>query len=432
MVSAKLNYKYSELKNNPYFIFFPFLIFFIVFVIKQHNDVMEGDENAYVVFAQNLLSGFYSPPAPNIDLWYGPGYPVLLIPFVAFGAPLICITLLNAIFQYLSIIFLFKAIKMLVTVQIALIFSLAWALCYSSYFYMGLIITETFTLFLISLLIFCVVKAFEDKQYKFCYLAGFILGYVALTKVIFGYVLLVLLLGSIFLWIANRRALYYQKSVLIMLIALITISPYLIYTYNLTNRMFYFGNSGGMSLYWMSTPFENEYGDWNNESFTSNKIDGKLSNSKNFLEMTHQKDIDRILKFKGVEKDDEYRKIAIQNILTYPSKYMKNVMHNISRALFGFPLTYNYQRPLMKIWYFAILYTLMLIAIFPTLKNWRKIPFSLRFIFMLALIYLAGSSLLSGDNRQFLVAVPIFIFWIAYIFHKSLSFKITFNENKGL
>ena len=416
-----------KLTRNPYLLFSPFLILFIVLVLKLHTDGMRGDEGGYIMFAQNLLHGFYSPPAPDIDLWWGPGYPILLTPFVALHLPLICITLMNAVFQYLSIVLLFKAMLQFIEFRKALLFSLFWAFCYSSYYYIYSILTETFTIFLISLLLLFLVNAFNNRINKYIYLSGFILGYIALTKVIFGYVLLLLFLGSVLLWIKNRKANNYKKSALIMLIAFITVMPYLIYTHNLTGRLFYWGNSGGMSLYWMSTPYENEYGSWDSESFTANSIDANIAGTTALLKLNHQKDLDDVLKYKGVQKDDAYKKIAINNIKTHPKKYIKNIIANISNLLFGFPGTYTYQRPLLKIWYFSILYSLMIFCFIPTIINWRKISYCIRFLFVFAFIYLGISSLVSGGNRQFVIIVPVLLFWIAYIINKSMTIKIKFD-----
>lgn len=418
-----------KLTGNPYLLFSPLLLFFIIFVLKFHIDAMEGDEGGYVSFANNLLHGFYSPPAPDIDLWFGPGYPIILMPFLALRLPLISITLMNAVFQYLSIVLLFKAMIQFIPYRKAVLFSLFWALCYSSYSYMALILTETFTILLASLLLLFLVNAFNNRINKYIYLSGFILGYIALTKIIFGYVLLFLFLGSVLLWIKNRNVQNYRRSALIMLIAFATTMPYLLYTYNLTGKLFYWGNSGGMSLYWMSTPYVNEYGDWNSESFTANHIDGDIAGGTALLKLSHQKDIDEVLKYKGVEKDNAYKKIAINNIKTHPKKYIKNIIANISRSLFGFPGTYTYQRPLLKIFYFSILFTLMLFCFMLTFINWRKIAYCIRFLLVFVFIYLGGSSLVSGDNRQFVVIVPILLFWIAYIIQKSMSIKIKFYKN---
>jgi len=419
----KIMKKY-KLTRNPYFLFFPFLLFFIVFVILFHSDVMTGDDSRYLMFAQNLLHGFYSPSAPDINLWNGPGYPIILMPFVAMRLPLISITLLNTVFQYLAIVLLFKAMIQLVPFRKALLFSFFLAICYSSYSFLARILTESFTLFLISLLIFSIVNAFYNRKNKYLYLSGFLLGYIALTKVIFGYVILFLLLGSILLWLTNRKANNYRTSVFILLIAFATVTPYLFYTYNLTGRLFYWSNSGGMSLYWMSTPYENEYGDWNNESFNFNHIDAEIAGITGLIKSSHQKDMDEVLKYKGVEKEDAYKRIAINNIKTYPKKYIKNIAANISRLLFGFPGTYTFQRPMLKIWYFSALYTLMLFCFIPTVIKWREISYSIRFLLFFTFIYLGVSSLVSVDNRQFVIIVPILLFWIADIINKTITIKI--------
>lgn len=413
-------------RRNPYLLFSPFMIFFIILVFILYTDVKEGDEAGYISFSENLLNGYYSPSAPDIDLWWGPGYPIILMPFIAFHFPLICIALLNAVFQYLSIVLLYKTILQSMEFRMAIFVSLFWAFCYSSYPYMASIITESFTVFLISLLVFSIMKAFNDGMNKYLYLSGFIIGYIALTKVIFGYVILILLLGTLILWIFNRNIKKYRKALLIMLIALITTMPYLLYTYNLTGRFFYWGNSGGMSLYWMSTPYENEYGSWDNESFTAAQTNGDNSGNITLQKSNHQKDLDYILQFKGVQRDDAYKRIALNNIKTYPEKYLRNIVANIYRMLFGFPVSYTYQGIHLKVIYFSILFTLMVFCIIPTVVNWKMIPFPIRFLLAFGFVYLGGSSLISAGNRQFVIIVPLLLLWIAYIISKSVSLRMKF------
>ena len=416
--------------KNPFIVFSPFLLLFVALVLKLHSDEMIGDEGGYMQFAQNILQGFYSPPAPDIDLWWGPGYPILLTPFIAMGLPLVFITLTNAVLQYLSIVMLFKAISQLVDFSKAMAFSLLCGFCYSIYPFMARILTETFSSFLITLFIYFTIKAFKEGTKKHLYLAGFTLGYLALTKVMFGYVMLFLLLWSLLMWLKNTKVIEYRKSIVIILVGFLTASPYLIYTYKLTDRFFYWGNSGGMSLYWMSNPNDYEYGNWDNETFDSLKDLGG-GNTK-LLKQNHQEDFEYILQFKGVEKDDAYKKVAIQNIKSHPKKYIKNIYANISRMIFGFPYHYARQTPLIKVWYFAILFSLTLYSIVLTIINWKKLVYSLRFVLVFTSIYLGGSTLLSAYNRQLIIIVPALLLWIAYIVSKSIKFNIKlnrFNEN---
>lgn len=416
-----------KLNRNPYLLFSPFLLFFILIALCLYHDTIDNDGLGYLLFAHNLLHGFYSPPAPDINLWWGPGYPIILVPFVGLRLPLICITLMNAVFLYLSIVFLFKAMLYFLEFRKALLFSLFWAFCYSSYHFLTLILTESFTIFLVSVFILSLVRTFNGQINKFLYLSGFVLGYIALTKVIFGYVILILLIWNVLLLIKNRKENAYKRSILILLVAFITVTPYLLYTYHITGRFFYWGNSGGMSLYWMSNPNEKEYGTWHNENLNPVIKDIDIVITGALLKLNHQKDIDEVRKYKGVQKDDAYKRIAIQNIKNHPVKYFKNIVANISNLLFDFPQTYAYQHPIIKIWYFSILYTLMLISFVLTILNWGKITFSIRFIVVFVFVYLCGSSLVSGANRQFIIMVPALLLWIAYILDKLIILKIKFD-----
>ena len=96
-----------KLPKNPWLLFLPFLVLYIIFVLIFPTTGHQGDEERYLMFANNLVNGFYSPPAPDINLTNGPGWPIILMPFIALGLPLITITIANAFFYYLSIIFLF-------------------------------------------------------------------------------------------------------------------------------------------------------------------------------------------------------------------------------------------------------------------------------------------------------------------------------------
>src|SRR3982751_4510520 len=79
----------TKAKQNPYLIFAPFLVFYLLICAFFHKDKLQGDEGRYLEFAHNLLHGYYSPPSPRQSLWSGPGYPILLMPFVGLGLPLV-------------------------------------------------------------------------------------------------------------------------------------------------------------------------------------------------------------------------------------------------------------------------------------------------------------------------------------------------------
>jgi 4-amino-4-deoxy-L-arabinose transferase-like glycosyltransferase len=437
--------------KNPFLFFLPVLVFYVIFIFILSNNVLWGDEHIYIGYANNLLHGFYSSPPPKVSLSDGPGYSLFILPFVALHLPLIAIRLLNAVLLYLSVILLFKVLIKFVPFKKALLFSLLWA-CYYNYLdFIALICSETLAIFLISVLLLLVTRAFDSdiriKTNKYVYLSGFIMGCLILTKVIFGYVLLCMIIGSGFLWIINRKVINYQKAIIILLIAFTTVVPYLIYTYHLTGKIYYLGTSGGNNLYWMSTPYEREYGSWfpspniQSDSIAFEKRirtfeKGGVLNLKNrsayvpgyedSLKSHHRKDFEEILKFNGAERDDAFKKIAIINIKTYPGKYIENCFSNIGRILFNYPYSYTLQKPgtLIRFPLNGIIVVLMLFCIIPTFINWKRIIFPIRFMLFFALIYLGGSIFGSAEFRMFTVIVPIFLFWIAIIIHKTIKINI--------
>eukprot|EP01037_Dinobryon_pediforme_P005009 gene5009-5057_t len=95
---------YKGAFRSPYFIFFPFLLFYAYVIVINKWPTLYGDEIRYVDFAHNLIHGFYSPPMPHINLWNGPGYPLVLYPLIKWKIPVLYITLLNALYQYLAVV----------------------------------------------------------------------------------------------------------------------------------------------------------------------------------------------------------------------------------------------------------------------------------------------------------------------------------------
>lgn len=424
--------KYFRISRNPFLLFLPFLLFYIALVLILPTNGTTGDENRYLMFGQNLIHGFYSPP--YIDIGDGPGYPILLMPFLALNLPLIYVTLLNAVLYYASVILLFKALQRVVSFPTALICSLFWACFYNSYEQIPLVVPEAFTAFLISLLVFILLMAFNPvnskKVKKYIYLSGFIIGYIALTKVIFGYVLAFMLIGSGLLWLINRKVENYRKMLLIFLIALITTIPYLIYTHHITGKIFYWSTLGGMNLYWMSTPYEGEYGSWVNHTIDPKIKRNTIPGAEYSITLNHQEDLKEILKYKETKRDDIYKKIAIKNIKSHPVKFLENCVSNIGRMLFNFPYSYTLQKnaTLLRLPLNGIIVVCMLFCLIPTFINWRKIIFPIRFLLFFVLLYLGGSTLASAETRMFTVIVPILLFWIAYIIQRSMKFKLKFDE----
>ncbi|WP_259066624.1 ArnT family glycosyltransferase [Mucilaginibacter sp. X4EP1] len=422
--------------RNPYFIFLPFLFFyaFIIFINKWPK--LYGDEIRYADFAWNLLHGYYSPKPPHINLWNGPGYPLLLVPFMALRIHALYITLLNAVFQYLAVVFLYKALRSVTNNKIALIFSLLLAIYPNVLAILPILYTEAFTGFLISSIIYSITLCYTRGKARYTIITGLLLGYLTLTKVIFGYVLVLSLVACLIVLLFKRNRPYNLRMVKILLIAFAVTIPYLAYTYKLTGKLFYWGNSGGMSLYWMSTPYENEYGDWKVPDLSNHQypILFKSAEADALLKKNHAKEVNFILQHNEVEQDILFKQAAIKNIKNSPIKFAVNYYYNVSRMLFNFPYSYSYQDSAIvgNIIRGSLILWASLAGIICTVLNWRKIIYPVKFILLITGVYLLLSGALSAYPRQLDVIVPALLFWTGFLAFNLPKIRLRFKEQEGL
>jgi hypothetical protein len=402
--------------TSPFLLFVPFLFLYIVYVIHFHTDQMLGDEARYYQFAENLLHGFYSPAFPNIDLINGPGYPIILMPFVLFKLPLLSITLFNALLHYLSIILVFKSIQLITnSFKVSLIIGICWGAYFLAYQEMACILSESYTLFLISAFSYLILDIQHQKNVRLgsILMAGICLGMLILTKVLFAYVLILLVIIVTTYYFRNKQSTAILKPLLVLLISFSTITPYLIYTYSITGKFFYLSTEGGKVLYWMTSLNEEEFGDWNNNNFDANCSNKSFCNAP-LIAKNHQVDIDKILKTKTVlEADSLFKAMAIANIKSNPVK------------------SYYFQSPttLVRIYINSIVLLAMVYSFLVFLWNWKTVPIEMIILIAFNLIYLGLSSLFSAYPRQFTVIVPTILILTTYAIRKSVKINLKIESN---
>lgn len=407
----------STLKNkSPFLQFIPFLLLYIIFIVVFATNEFWGDEPRYLGFAENLTQGFYSPPPPDINITNGPGYPLVLVPFKALDLPLICFKLLNAVFLYLTLVFFFKTLLFYTKEKTARIATILFGCYYPLYLSLHLILTEILSVFLVTMIVYFSCSLFRDEHSKFTriLIPAFFLGYLALTKIIFGYVISVgiFIFAVIALLKKSRKA---RTMALVFLLALLFCVPYLIYTYNLTGIVFCWGAGEGL-LYWMSTPYDGEYGDWHKRDLSEHPR----------LQANHAEFLDRVARLKPAQKKSAIKKQVIQNISGHPGKFFTNWLANWGRMFFSYPYSYQYQ----SIRTYFVIAPNMFIVVFIILGamisvwNRRSIPEEIFMLLIFIAIYLFGSSLLSASRRMFFPALPVVGLWLAYLFDHFVQIRL--------
>ncbi|WP_233577958.1 ArnT family glycosyltransferase, partial [Hanamia caeni] len=330
---------------------------------------------------------------------------------------------MNGVFYYLSVVYLYKASRQIVPIRFAFIFSIIWALYPYTFEQIQHALPEVFASTLIPPFILSVLTAFKADNVKkartYLISAGILFGYLALTKPIFGYVLSFMLIVSLIIWFISKNKLNFKKTSIILIISFLTTAPYLIYTYNLTGKMFYWSSFGGNNLYWMTTPYEDEYGSYYSFPFASSP--DRIPGSEKIIELHHKKDFEKLLKNPEVKKaniingemqgnlsngtvqDELLKKIALENIKSHPLKFLENCFSNAGRMLFNYPASFVLQKP-STLLRFPVNGTLLVFVVFcliPTLINWKNLLFSLRFLLIFTFVYLGGSLLGSAGPRMF-------------------------------
>tara|TARA_Y100001968_G_scaffold328555_1_gene375971 strand:+ start:397 stop:1692 length:1296 start_codon:yes stop_codon:yes gene_type:complete len=396
------------------------IIYMSIFYLSINSGLISNscisDECGYIQFAENIINGFYSPESPDINLWWGPGFPLFLVPFKLLGIQRQGIILVNIILHTLSISLMFICSRILIPYRISIMITSIWGFYYIHYPSVFSAHSEPLACILLLTSFYFYLLYTIQENHSYLISSSLLFGFLVLTKVIFSYVLLIILLLSLFVSLFKKRII---SALSFSLIALILTIPYQIYTHQLTGKIFYFSNAGGESLYWMSTPHKGEFGEWNNSNFDANcnLIEDEIPCNKELYRKNHGKFYDELSKLRPIERDNVLKSKAITNIKKYPIKYIRNISSNISRMFFNIPNSYFYQRDITttaRLFPNSILLSLIFFSSLITIANFNKIPNAIKFYFLITAIYLFLSSLLSTYPRMLNITLPFVITWIAY------------------
>ena len=389
-------------RNRIIFVFTAILIVYTAVFLTLTSSELTGDEKRYFSQATNLTKGFF---IRQDRLWIdnGPGYPLLLALFVKSNIDLGWTKAINPLLMTAAFWFAFATARLYVHDRYALMGTALFAAYFPFFRDLGRLLSEPLACVLISVWVYLTCKIWMKPRIRFVLIAGIIFGYLCLTKVIFGYVLLLGILGFGSWSLFNKRLrTRYMLAVFILAGAFCT--PYLLHTNALTGKAFHWADMGAYNLYWMSSPYPNDSGDWH-------RIDEVFE----VPQLTPHRDFFRTLRNTPFEHRSALLvQAAIENITEKPFKYIQNWVANLGRMAFNYPHDFT---PLTNRTFFYILPNTVVILLFSSalvmVRKYRiEVPLELFVIVAVGILVLGGISLLHANPRMvqpilFILFVPM-------------------------
>jgi 4-amino-4-deoxy-L-arabinose transferase-like glycosyltransferase len=319
--------------------FVPLLLIFVLatFLLPRRA----SDERNYVELAHNLLDGHFAglgwrPATPygtsadpaNPDLWFGPGLPAALTPLVALDLPIEVLRLTGALFMFGAVLVFYGLLRLHVGRGTALVGAYALGAYFPSYLLFPTIHSEPLAILLLVSMLYLLSRYLAGGRHAYGVAAAAAAAGVALTRVAYGWVLTGMVVAFGLWWLVSRRRTA-LRVVGVYALALGFCLPWLAFTYSVTDRLFVWGNSGSLSLYWMSSPHPEDLGNWRGGAYEVVVTDPKLAHHRDFF-----------LELAPLDPAEQNRRLerrAIENIRGSPVKFAENVAANVSRMFFGFP-----------------------------------------------------------------------------------------------
>jgi hypothetical protein len=272
--------------------------------------------------------------------------------------------------------------------------------------FLPFVLTETLAVMLVCCVVFFLTRWYRTQRVAWLVCSALAFAVLALTKIFFGWVLMV---GSVlFLLLSLAKPLRpLRRTGLVLVLAFVLCTPYLGYTYWLTGQPLLWGEGGfggRTPLYFMTTPYPEEYGDW--WSTSDVMTNPNLERHRPLFEELQTATLE--------ERQNLLRQAALKNFRQAPFKCATNWALNITRMLFSYPYSYTPQKPstffyLMPNMFLSVLAVFL---VYPTIAGRRRIPSEVFALLLVAFMVLGGSSLLSAEARFFAVAVPILAIWM--------------------
>jgi hypothetical protein len=249
-------------------------------------------------------------------------------------------------------------------------------------------------------------------------IAGLSLGALVMTRLEYGWVITAALAAALAWWLialARSRAAPVVTRVprrwaLVCALGLLACVPWLTYTHAITGHLFYWGNSGGLSLYWMSAPGPSPLGEWHAPHTVLSAP--ALASYRPFFNY--------LATLAPLQRDLEFQHVAIVNALAHPASYALNMVANVGRMFIGLPFPFTL--PAAVIAGLIIINGALLIGVVAAgrslIRRRARLPREAVPFLLFAAIGLAVHLLPTAEPRMVVPLIPVPIWFVGVAFSR--------------
>ena len=369
-----------------------------------------GDEDGYLRYSHALVNGHYwNTKWGGQFLWWGPGMPLLLAPFVVAHAPLLVIRLVfGPVMLVATVCVIWRVLMIEAGPRIAALGSAAFGLLVA---FLGVtaavsraIYSEPANGLAIAVALLLWIKCRANRDWRFAVGAGIALTAAAMIRVEWGYIISAGLVLAVLVWLIRRSALS-RLGLVAMLVAMAGCLPWLAYTRSELGGNFVWGTSGGLSFYWTASAKPPLQGDWISP--------GQVASDPRLKEFRSEMLRHRFAKGGPYHWDAYLKSEGIKHIADDPGQFSINVFKNFERLVSRFPLSFEstpaaaYRRAIpVSLLFVAALLTAVMLSL---RRRWREVAFAP--VFGL-LAFIALHLVTSAYPRYVIPMLPLLIWFV--------------------
>ncbi|MEA2885385.1 MAG: hypothetical protein QOH32_4664 [Bradyrhizobium sp.] len=373
-----------------------------------------GDEGPFLSAARRIGEGTYADPTATNGvyfLWHGPGLPALLTPLSELHIPLTEMRLLGPLLLFAAVLAFYRLMRLRLPRRQALVAAYALGLYAPTYDTLPSLHKEPLALLLVIVAMDAGTRYSRYARPRHLAVAGMALGALVMTRLEYGWVVTALAVATTAWWLRERSAHPVEapgarRWALVAAAGFVACVPWLFYTYDLTGHLFYWGNSGGLSLYWMAQSGRGQLGQWH--AVHTVFRDPRLAGYRPFF---------RYLKsLHPLQADLALRHAAVKAALAHPGAYLVNVLANVGRIFFGLPFSFSLPAPAVAglVAFNGTLLAAVGAAVTRVARARRSLPPEAVPFLLFAGLAFAIHLLTSAEPRMLIPIVPALVWLIAH------------------